>query len=222
MLLLLLWLLLSPTDAQAAWRPPVDGPVVGTFTWSPARPYAAGRRRGVLLRTWRGERVHAACSGRVTFAGPTPRGRVVSVRCGALTATHLPLEALDARRGAAVARGGVIGTAATAALHVGARKGSVYVDPEPLLAAAADAPPLGPAPLPGRTLRRRDHPGSPPPRAGVPAARVPDARLPLPAVLAVGALAAATGAGGLVHRRRRGHRVAAAPRTAASSLSRRP
>ncbi|MGI8730839.1 MAG: M23 family metallopeptidase, partial [Solirubrobacteraceae bacterium] len=79
---------LAPSAHARGWIRPVDGPLLRAFSVGPDR-FAAGQHRGVDLGAPAGERVAAACGGRVSFAGRVPRGgRTVSVRCGPLIATY--------------------------------------------------------------------------------------------------------------------------------------
>jgi hypothetical protein len=146
----------------------VAGPVTRAFDYG-AAPFAAGRHRGADFAARPGAPVRAACSGRVVFAGvAAANGPTVSVRCGRWRVAYLPLRALTVRRGARVARGALLGTAAGAGrhagLHVGVRReGSRwdYVDPLGFFGTAG-RPPFAPGP---RALRR--------PRAGPRTAAVP-------------------------------------------------
>src|SRR3954452_1999416 len=84
------------------WRWPVASrEVAGRFAYSPRHPFAAAQRRGIDVAAAPGATVRAPCGGRVSFAGPVPGGRGlgVTVRCGALVATHLGLGRLPPRRG---------------------------------------------------------------------------------------------------------------------------
>jgi murein DD-endopeptidase MepM/ murein hydrolase activator NlpD len=129
--------------AQAAWRWPLRGPVARPFTVSPDR-FAAGQHRGVDLAAPPGTPVHAACSGRVRFAGRVARlGGVVSVSCGRLIATYVELGAVATARGRPMLAGQRVGAVGPAAhLHLGAReaRGGRYVDPLTLL--RRPAPPV--------------------------------------------------------------------------------
>src|SRR5688572_26295189 len=132
-----------------AWRWPLQGQIVHAFHYSRARPFAAGARRGVDLAGAPGARVGAACTGRVAFAGRVPSfGRGVTVRCGALVATHLGLGRVTARRGAVVAAGAGLGALdANGRLRLGARRAADrfgYVDPQALI---GNAPAGGPSPV---------------------------------------------------------------------------
>ena len=86
--------LLSPGPAQAAWRPPVGGPVTRPFDPG-SRPFEAGRHRGVDLQAAPGAPVRAPCSGTVAFAGAVgSAGGVV---------TLAPYPGVFARRGSPTA-----------------------------------------------------------------------------------------------------------------------
>src|SRR4051794_22042834 len=88
------------------WRWPVASrDVAGRFAYSPRHPFAGAQRRGIDVAAAPGAAVRAPCAGRVSFAGPVPGGRGlgVTVRCGALVATHLGLGRLALPRGAPVA-----------------------------------------------------------------------------------------------------------------------
>jgi hypothetical protein len=222
-LAVLLLALLLPRPAAAAaherWRWPLHGDVVGAFRYTPGHPFAAGARRGIDIAAPRGATVRAACLGRVTFAGPVAGGRGlgVSVRCGALVATHLGLGRLAVRRGAWVAAGarlGVVGAAGR--LRLGARRRSArfgYVDPLGLLGAGPPPVGRGPGPSPlGRAPRGPLAPRLAPPPGRLaprPARAEADAaasRAPGVPGLAWGGLvllAAGLPLGGLMHRRRR-------------------
>jgi hypothetical protein len=178
-------LALAGPATAGSWRRPVAGEVVGAFHYSARRPFAAGWRRGIDIAARPGAVVHAACGGRVSFAGLLPgegAGRGVSVRCGALTATHLGLAGLAVRPGTMVAAGAPVGTLGPSGLlRLGARvtaRRFGYVDPLRLLGREPWSPPTAthrrrggrdprpapePAPAPG--------PGPAPRPHAVPAAR---------------------------------------------------
>jgi murein DD-endopeptidase MepM/ murein hydrolase activator NlpD len=206
--------LVMPRGAAGAagWRWPLRGPVVGAFQVWPHAPFARGQRRGIDLSAPPGTVVRAACSGRVTFAGPLPRrGLAVSVRCGALMATHLGLGRLAVRAGWRVVAGAPLGRlGASSRLRLGARRaadGRGYLDPLTLLRDEAPAPPdLGPAP---RALRPRPPgparpapwPVAAPPRPAPTPATAPR-RLPWPAYPALALVAGALPVGALLRLRR--------------------
>jgi murein DD-endopeptidase MepM/ murein hydrolase activator NlpD len=204
----------------AGWRWPLRGPVVGAFHVRPHAPFARGQRRGIDVSSPPGALVRAACAGRVTFAGPLPRrGLAVSVRCGALVATHLGLGRLAVRAGSRVVAGAPLGALGPSGrLRLGARRAGDrrgYVDPLTLLGDERPAlPHLGPAPRaprrrPLRPVRPAARPvafAPAPPRSEA-AAR----RLPWPAYPALALVASALPIGGFVHRRHRRARLAGAP-----------
>src|SRR4051794_4558708 len=138
------------SPVRERWRWPVESrTLAGRFAYSPRHPFATAQRRGLDIATAPGATVRSACGGRVTFAGPVPggRGRGVTVRCGALVATHLGLGRLAVRRGSRVAPGARIGAVGPAGrLRLGARVPAErlgYVDPlRPLREERPPAPPL--------------------------------------------------------------------------------
>ncbi len=204
---------------------PVEGVVVRGFAGGPD-PFAAGLRRGVVLRAAPGTAVRSPCGGRVTFAGRTPRGPAVTVRCGGRRVTVMPVAAA-VRRGLRVRRGAVIGRA-RGNVRLSLRERGAYLDPEPLL--EADAPPVGLAPPPGArrpvTPRLAPPPGArrpltprpTPPAAPRLAAPEPTATPPMPWTAWAGvALLLVLGASGLrlrVRSRRPLPSIAAAARSA--------
>jgi hypothetical protein len=212
---LLLGVLFIPPPAHAAsWRWPLRGSVQERFDYTSATPFARGQHRGIII--WGPPRtpVHAACAGRVSFAGALPRcGAGVTVVCGALTASYLQLASLAVRRGDRVAVGDRLGRVGARGLHLGARRTGRrwgYVDPLSLL---AGDPPARPVPL-VRAPRWRIGPrplGARPPAAPVllrwsaPIAGAARPAVPVVAWLGLGLLAAALPALGLgrVRRRRR-------------------
>jgi hypothetical protein len=154
---------------------PVPGAVVAPFTYVRADPFAAGRRRVLRLRATEGASVRAPCSGRVRFAGRTPRGGyAVAVRCGPWSATVTGVAVATRRAGARVAAGTPVGRAdGRRSVGLGlrlARDPFGYVDPAPRLREPPGPgafSPLGPAPR-GRPTAPRVAPGphaAPDPRA---------------------------------------------------------
>lgn len=186
----------SPVPAASAAAPsPVPASLHRTWVWPlqpipalvqgfepPARPWDAGHR-GVDLLGWAAEPVLAIGAGTVRFAGPLAGRGVVVVDHGGLRSTYEPVTAA-VHRGDVVDAGEVIGLLQTpyshcapeVCLHLGLRRGRVYLDPlgllgprpvrlKPLTAADAAHGRLAeraPAPAPataGRTASRsRDGP----------------------------------------------------------------
>jgi hypothetical protein len=214
LLALALLAVLAPAAAAApAWRAPVAGPVAARFAVGPD-PFAAGQRRGIELAARPGAGVAAPCAGTVRFAGPLPRrGAGVTVRCGALNATVLGLEAssLAVEAGALVSRGERLGRAAGERVRLGARRRGEpfgYVDPEGLLGAGRPSAPVTGAPArrrgPRRPLAPRRGPAPALPLAGAAPAAAPasaGAAVSPAAWAGLALLAIAVPAGALVARR---------------------
>jgi hypothetical protein len=146
---LLTLLALPVSDAAAAWRSPVDGPVARGFDVGPD-PFEAGLHRGVDLIAPPGTPVRAPCGGPVVVAGRVgTSGRLVTLLCGRWRVTHMPLATIAVRRDATVSRGDVLGTVAAsrahAGLHLGVRREGTrfgYVDPLRFFGAPHPAPPV--------------------------------------------------------------------------------
>jgi hypothetical protein len=204
-------------DARTSWRLPVDGPVKQNFNYRRAAPFERGARRGVEFGARAGQVVHAACSGIVSYAGPTPKGEVVTLRCGALVATHLGLANTNVARGAAVRAGSPIGKAGADGVGLGARRFNDrwgYVDPLRLM--APRAPALGPVPS-GRFRRLRRpalEPDAGPRPVRAHSARESHDNAPLAAWVALALVAATLGgaAGGAVSSVRRRWGPSTSPR----------
>jgi murein DD-endopeptidase MepM/ murein hydrolase activator NlpD len=163
--------LVAPASvAQAAWERPVPGEVVRGFAYG-GDPFAAGQRRGVVLRAPADERVVAACAGRIVFAGRVARRDVVSVRCGRWHVAYGGVRTA-LREGAAIRRGALLGRiAGRRGLHLSVRRAAdrfAYVDPAALLA----PPPLPPPPAAAPVRPSRPQPPAPSPVRPRPPARV--------------------------------------------------
>lgn len=145
----------APPGAAAArtpsWQPPFErARVASPFAFHRSLPYEAGQRRVAALAGRPGETVRAPCPGRVTFAGPLPRGRGLTIRCGRLAATLTGLAAVPVRRGTSVVAGQPVGRLGSAGLvRLGARVAGSrhgYLDPLALLGAGPrPRSPLAPA-----------------------------------------------------------------------------
>jgi murein DD-endopeptidase MepM/ murein hydrolase activator NlpD len=161
-----------PASTHRTWVWPLQPtPAVVRGFEPPAQTWDAGHR-GVDLLGSPAEPVVAIGAGTVRFAGPLAGRGVVVVDHGALRSTYEPVTAA-VHRGDVVHAGEVIGLLQTphshcepqACLHLGLRRGSVYLDPLDLLGprpvrlkplTAADAAP-GPLsePTPARRPVRR-------------------------------------------------------------------
>jgi murein DD-endopeptidase MepM/ murein hydrolase activator NlpD len=125
-----------PASTHRTWVWPLQPiPAVERGFEPPVHPWDAGHR-GVDLLGSAAEPVHAIGAGTVRFAGPLAGRGVVVVDHGALRSTYEPVTAA-VHRGDVVEAGEVIGLLQTpyshcapaACLHLGLRRGSVYLDP---------------------------------------------------------------------------------------------
>ena len=159
-------LMLVFVPAAGAWTWPVQGPVLQTFSFDQAHPYAAGQHRGIAIGAGAGAPVLAPASGVVSFAGSVPtNGQTLTILTPsglAVSLTHLGSISVD--RNASVGEGTVVGTIGPSGtpefdvpyVHLGIRDASNdqgYLDPLaflPVLAppAAAPAPAAAPVPAP--------------------------------------------------------------------------
>lgn len=137
--------------AWAVWTAPLS-------EWAIATPYGApcqsGTHRGVDLAASAGAHVMTPCAGAVVFAGQVPADG--GGTCGAVTiqtdeglrVSMLPLAELWVSQGCEVGAGDQLGTLAATGddsspsphLHIGLRRGEVYLDPTSLLPPVAAAP----------------------------------------------------------------------------------
>jgi pyruvate/2-oxoglutarate dehydrogenase complex dihydrolipoamide acyltransferase (E2) component len=104
---------LAWAPAAYAWSWPVQGPVVESFSYDRARPYASGQHRGIDIGAdATGEAVVAPEAGTVSFAGTVPtNGECVTIETAdgyAVTLTHLG--SILVARGATVAEQDPVGT----------------------------------------------------------------------------------------------------------------
>jgi hypothetical protein len=168
-LLVLLLLLFVP--AAGAWTWPVKGPVLQTFSFDPAHPYAAGQHRGIAIGAGDGATVLAPASGIVSFAGTVPtNGKTLTIETPsglAVSLTHLG--SIEVARNASVDEGAAVGTVGASGtpefdvpyVHLGIREAANdqgYLDPLaflPVLAPPAAAPtpaPVVDVPVPAPVL----------------------------------------------------------------------
>ena len=156
----------GPAAAAAAprWTPPVAGEPTRLFDLGPD-PFARGQHRGVDFAA-RGDRVRAACAGRVVFAGRVAGKGTVSVRCGAWRVSYAPLTRIAVRKGGRIGAGVHLGRAAAAALHLGVRREGRrfgYVDPLRFLTGMRSPPPGVPVRVRPPPQRARPRPSRPDP-----------------------------------------------------------
>lgn len=127
------------TATSPGYLRPVKGPIIRHFE-PPPTPYAAGHR-GIDMAVPIGTTVVASNDGVVAFAGPVATQLFVSIdHADGIRTTYSFLSAISVEEGAIVARGQPIalsgpGHAGSTQphLHLGARIGDTYIDPEPLL-----------------------------------------------------------------------------------------
>lgn len=130
-------ILTALSAATPAWAltlaTPLDSPVVRGFD-PPSVAWGSGHR-GVDLAATPGEPVHAAASGRVTFAGLVAGKPVIVISHGDLRTTYEPVTA-TVSVGTSVAAGDVIGSVQAGhacpggwCLHWGLKRGDTYLDP---------------------------------------------------------------------------------------------
>jgi len=117
-------------DPTVDYSAPVDAPVIDPFR-PPPQPWLPGNR-GIEYETVPGTPVRAAADGVVTFAGSVAGSLHVTVRhADGIRTSYSFLATVGARTGQRLARGDVVGVAGSR-LHVGARRGDTYIDPESL------------------------------------------------------------------------------------------
>lgn len=123
--------------AAVSYVPPHPGPVVRHFEPPPTR-YEAGHR-GIDIAAPPGSTVFAAAAGRIAFAGPVGGAVSISIdHADGIRTTYSYLSAATVRAGAWVARGAPIGRTGAGHpgstgqphVHVGARRGDLYLDVE--------------------------------------------------------------------------------------------
>jgi hypothetical protein len=146
-LAVLLFVFLAWTPAAYAWSWPVQGPVVGPFSYDESHPYASGQHRGIDIGAdAAGETVVAPAAGTVSFAGTVPaNGKTVTIETVdgySVTLTHLG--SLAVTKGATVVEQETVGTIGPSGtpevdgpyVHLGIRlttDPNGYVDPVDLL-----------------------------------------------------------------------------------------
>ncbi|SDD21491.1 M23 family metallopeptidase [Glycomyces harbinensis] len=145
---------------RGPWRPPVAGLDLLTGFDPPPLPWLPGHR-GVDLAAAGAQAVLAAGAGTVVFAGDLAGRGVVSIaHPGGLRTTYEPVEPLVAT-GEAVSAGQTIGTLQpghvscpnAACLHLGLKRGPLYLDPLLLFGAGK----VRLLPRPGHTAPAAEH-----------------------------------------------------------------
>ena len=129
--------------APTGWSPPVEGPAVRLFE-RPVEEWSPGHR-GVDYSVPPGTPVRAVAGGQVVFAGRVAGGLHVTVaHPGGLRTSYSYLSRAAVAPGTAVVRGTLLGVSggtgpghAPGVVHLGVRSGGEYVDPGPLVGAAA-------------------------------------------------------------------------------------
>lgn len=176
-LLLVCVILSSAAGAYGTvWVAPVAG---GAIITAFGEPYPGGTHRGVDVSARPGADARVPAAGHVTFAGRVPAdgggtcGAVTVEMADGLRVSLLPLAEVFVAAGDELAAGETVGTVAatgddsnpTSHLHLGLRRGEVYLDPTGLMptvdAVAPTVPSSEPAP---------DEPDGEPPAASAPAA----------------------------------------------------
>ena len=221
-------LLAVPSTAHAErWLRPVPGEEARSFSYDRAAPFTAGAHRGADLAAPPGTAVRAACAGRVVHAGPIAgRDRVVSMSCGGLRVSYLPLATVAVEEDAVLRAGAPIGTVARGhgGLHLGVRREGDpfgYEDPMALLRPPERPFTPAPRPQPPPAARRPAHPlpatPGPAPRPAIRSAPA-GSTAPWPVWAGLAALlCGAAGSGTVVVCRRRVRERATALRVAAHS-----
>jgi len=127
--------------ADAQLRPPLRPPLTVLRSFAPPLHAWEAGDRGVDLAAYAGERVTAAMSGVVIYAGLLAGRGVISIRNGSLRTTYEPVDPV-VNEGDSVVAGEWIGYVSAAAdacgppgscLHWGALRSDQYVDPMGLL-----------------------------------------------------------------------------------------
>src|SRR5438105_4112373 len=170
---------LAAAPTASAWTWPADGPVLSTFSFDRAPPYAAGQRRGIDIGADPGAGVVAPAGGTISFAGSVPgSGRSVTIQTAdGYSVTLTQLGSIGAMKGTSVAEGAQLGSVGSnASMHLGIRitaDAQGYLDPlsflPPRVAApilAVPDPAAGPAPAPAPSADVASGPADVQPVAG--------------------------------------------------------
>ena len=130
---------LAQTRSAPAYIWPVVGTVVDPFR-PPSHAYGSGNR-GLEFATQPGSAFWAANDGVISFAGPVGgRLHVTVSHPDGLRVSYSGVATIGVVRGERVRQGQQLGTVSDR-LHVGVRRGEVYLDPGKIFARAANADP---------------------------------------------------------------------------------
>lgn len=154
--------LIRPGIVEAGWPLAQDARVALGFGATYTAPDGTGAtHRGIDVMGHEGERVLAPLAGRVAFAGSVPAAgggtmRAVTIETAQGSITLMPLTRFDVARGAELAEGDGVGVLAATGdaslaqphLHVGVRRGDLYVDPLGIMAPPVPQPAEQPEPRP--------------------------------------------------------------------------
>ena len=122
----------AATCPAGRYRPPVNAPVTDGFHVD-AGPYGPGNR-GVDYDVANGSPVGSIGAGVVAFAGDVAGQLYVTVlHHDGLRSSYGPLADIAVKRGQSLAQGAAVGLSKTR-LHLGVRRGRVYLDPAQLFA----------------------------------------------------------------------------------------
>lgn len=114
------------------YRKPIEAPISDPFR-PPSNPYGPGNR-GVEFASTPGQTISAMADGLVTFAGQVGGSlHVVVLHADGLRTSYSYLVEVLVAMGQRVAAGAAVGRTA-GRVHVGARRGEVYIDPARLWA----------------------------------------------------------------------------------------
>jgi hypothetical protein len=146
--------LARPALAHAGWPLARASSVTLGFGagYRSAEATSSSTHRGIDIAAGAGESVLTPLAGTVTFAGSVPADgggttKAVTISTSAGSLTLMPLASLDVRRGAALAEGDSVGELAESGdgssagehVHVGLKRGGLYLDPLSVLAPPAAA-----------------------------------------------------------------------------------
>lgn len=173
--------LLRPGVAHAGWPLSAGGSVALGFgaTYQGAEATSSSVHRGVDITAEKGAAVRAPLAGRVSFVGRVPAVgggtvRAVTIATASGSITLLPLSSAGVAKGESLSEGDRIGTVAGEGdgsssgvhLHVGVKRGDLYVDPLsvfsiPAVGSSTAHPAAGGAPAHAGAAARAKRAGAP-------------------------------------------------------------